>query len=331
MQGFGDRFRTTGADRDRARYVRMRPQNFAGSLGGQGGRVQGAGLGRPRRGWRDIEIVRLPTGAPSVRLHGRAKTRAEQLGMGRIAVSISHEGDYAVAIAFGMPHRGWQVRLPARHPRRARRPWKAIIARMQQLRDMERESRAAADQGASSTRERCVVSPAAARPGRPQRNVRHGGVRRWLARLRRRGPPLAAAARAGRAWPRDAGRAAFAPAGLRRAGAGGDYHRPARRRRRGRHRSCWRPEHAVNDRRPGCGGSRAGLPNGRRLSSFVLGPACAEAAPVVIDGGGSTSRWRRVVSGGVGAGPCSPRTRASSRLTGRRSPTTTPCRRVSRG
>ena len=37
---------------------------------------------------RDIEIERMPTGQPAVRLHGRAAQRAEQLGMERIAVSI---------------------------------------------------------------------------------------------------------------------------------------------------------------------------------------------------------------------------------------------------
>ena len=60
------------------------------------------GLGVRGIGWRDIEVERLPTGQPAVRLHGRAASRAEQLGMGRIAVSITHESDYAVAIAFGI-------------------------------------------------------------------------------------------------------------------------------------------------------------------------------------------------------------------------------------
>ena len=41
--------------------------------------------------------------------------------MGRIAVSISHEGDYAVAIAFGVRTAGRRVRVPARHRGAARR------------------------------------------------------------------------------------------------------------------------------------------------------------------------------------------------------------------
>mgnify|MGYP000582631873 CR=1 FL=1 len=60
------------------------------------------GLGVRGVGWREIEIIRLPTGAPMCRLHDRALVRANQLGMERIAVSISHEREYAVAIAFGI-------------------------------------------------------------------------------------------------------------------------------------------------------------------------------------------------------------------------------------
>jgi holo-[acyl-carrier protein] synthase len=59
------------------------------------------GLGVRGIGWREIEIERLPTGQPTVRLHGNAAQRAEQLGIAAIAVSITHEREYAVAVAFG--------------------------------------------------------------------------------------------------------------------------------------------------------------------------------------------------------------------------------------
>ena len=47
-----------------------------------------------------------------MRLHDRALRRAEQLGMGRIAVSISHEREYAVAIAFGIRTAGGAFLFP---------------------------------------------------------------------------------------------------------------------------------------------------------------------------------------------------------------------------
>jgi holo-[acyl-carrier protein] synthase len=59
------------------------------------------GLGVRGIGWREIEIERLPTGQPTVRLHGNAAARAELLGIKQIAVSITHEREYAVAVAFG--------------------------------------------------------------------------------------------------------------------------------------------------------------------------------------------------------------------------------------
>lgn len=54
-------------------------------------------------GFLDIEIVSLPSGAPTVILHGKAKVRAEAMGINRWLVSTSHEGSMAIAsvIALG--------------------------------------------------------------------------------------------------------------------------------------------------------------------------------------------------------------------------------------
>jgi len=49
-------------------------------------------------GWRDIEVVRGASGFLGVRLHGAARAAAEQLGNPQLALSMSHEGDYATAI-----------------------------------------------------------------------------------------------------------------------------------------------------------------------------------------------------------------------------------------
>lgn len=48
--------------------------------------------------WRDIEVQRLPDGACRLALHGKAATHAEQLGVSEIALSLSHDGDYAAAV-----------------------------------------------------------------------------------------------------------------------------------------------------------------------------------------------------------------------------------------
>lgn len=140
LKRFGDRFPKRVLTDAEARYVRNRPQNFAGRWAAKEAVSKVLGLGVRGVGWRDIEIQRLPTGAPAVRLHGRAKSRAEQLGMGRIAVSISHEGDYAVAIAFGIRTAGGAFIFPPDIEERIDSRERQILARMERLRALERES-----------------------------------------------------------------------------------------------------------------------------------------------------------------------------------------------
>jgi holo-[acyl-carrier protein] synthase len=140
LKRFGDRFPRRVLTDAEARYVRNRPQNFAGRWAAKEAVSKVLGLGVRGVGWRDIEIARLPTGQPSVRLHGRAKARAEQLGMARIAVSISHEGEYAVAIAFGIRTAGGPFIFPPDIDERLDSRERQILARMERLRDLERES-----------------------------------------------------------------------------------------------------------------------------------------------------------------------------------------------
>jgi holo-[acyl-carrier protein] synthase len=61
-------------------------------------KLLGTGWGRGV-GWTDVEIGRGSSGAPEVRLHGRARVQAAELGIGPIAVSMSHSGRDAMAVA----------------------------------------------------------------------------------------------------------------------------------------------------------------------------------------------------------------------------------------
>ena len=96
---FGDRFTNRVLTPHERAHVRGRAETMAGRWAAKEAVSKVLGLGVRGIGWRDIEIERLPTGQPSVRLHGRAAARATQLGMDRVAVSISHESDYAIAVA----------------------------------------------------------------------------------------------------------------------------------------------------------------------------------------------------------------------------------------
>jgi holo-[acyl-carrier protein] synthase len=48
--------------------------------------------------WRDIEVEKLNDGACRLALHGRAAAQAQRLGVRDIALSLSHDGDYAAAV-----------------------------------------------------------------------------------------------------------------------------------------------------------------------------------------------------------------------------------------
>jgi holo-[acyl-carrier protein] synthase len=52
-----------------------------------------------RRGvrWRDFEVANLPTGKPTLRLHGKAADFAERLGVRSIALSLTHTSGMALA------------------------------------------------------------------------------------------------------------------------------------------------------------------------------------------------------------------------------------------
>ena len=50
-------------------------------------------------GWRDIEVTRAADGRPDVALTGLAATRARDLGVTRVLLSLSHTHEAAVAVA----------------------------------------------------------------------------------------------------------------------------------------------------------------------------------------------------------------------------------------
>jgi holo-[acyl-carrier protein] synthase len=143
LERFGQRFTNRVLTPSERRYVRDRPETMAGRWAAKEAVSKVLGLGVRGIGWRDIEIERLPTGQPSVRLHGRAAARAEQLGMGRIAVSITHESDYAVAMAFGIRTAGGRYLFPPDIEDRLDDRERRILARIERLRDQAETNGAA--------------------------------------------------------------------------------------------------------------------------------------------------------------------------------------------
>ncbi len=137
---FGQRFSDRVLTAREQRYVRARPETFAGRWAAKEAVSKVLGLGVRGVGWKDIEVERLPTGQPSIVLHGRAAQRAEQLGMGRIAVSITHEAEFAVAVAFGVRTAGGRYVFPLDIDARLDERERKLLARMERLRALHEAS-----------------------------------------------------------------------------------------------------------------------------------------------------------------------------------------------
>jgi holo-[acyl-carrier protein] synthase len=137
---FGQRFADRVLTQREQRYVRQRPETFAGRWAAKEAVSKVLGLGVRGVGWRDIEVERLPTGQPHIVLHGRAEQRAGQLGMGRIAVSISHESDYAVAVAFGVRAAGGRYVFPLDIDDRLDDRERRLLARLERMRALHTEA-----------------------------------------------------------------------------------------------------------------------------------------------------------------------------------------------
>jgi holo-[acyl-carrier protein] synthase len=77
---------------------RNRYERYAGRFAAKEAAMKALGTGW-RRGvrWIDIEIVRLPSGKPSLELSGRAREFAERLEVKNISLTITHSGNTALA------------------------------------------------------------------------------------------------------------------------------------------------------------------------------------------------------------------------------------------
>jgi holo-[acyl-carrier protein] synthase len=49
-------------------------------------------------GWRQVEVVHSPGGAPMIEVTGKARDLLLSLGMQRIWVSLSHDGGFSIAV-----------------------------------------------------------------------------------------------------------------------------------------------------------------------------------------------------------------------------------------
>ncbi|HEX6887865.1 MAG TPA: holo-ACP synthase [Candidatus Nanopelagicales bacterium] len=76
-------------------------QRFAGRWAAKEAVMKALGQGIGELAPTEIEVLAGPSGAPALCLHGAAATTAADQGWETWQVSISHDGEYATAIAIG--------------------------------------------------------------------------------------------------------------------------------------------------------------------------------------------------------------------------------------
>jgi holo-[acyl-carrier protein] synthase len=102
IDAFGDRFMHRIFSDDEVAYAKGSPALTAERLAARFAAKEAAmkvfGLSEAGVAWRDIEVVRDTDGACSLQLHRKAADIAGSLGCGQVAMSLSHDGDYATAV-----------------------------------------------------------------------------------------------------------------------------------------------------------------------------------------------------------------------------------------
>jgi len=94
---WGERFLRRVYAPDEVRFCRGRVPELAVRFAAKEAASKALGTGMRGVAWREIEVVPDRRGKPCLRLHGRAKARAEELGLAQFDVSLSHSRHLAVA------------------------------------------------------------------------------------------------------------------------------------------------------------------------------------------------------------------------------------------
>ena len=103
---FGKRFLNRILTNNEIKYVISNKNNLLNRLAGRFAAKEATSkvLGTGLKGvyFKEIEVLRKPSGAPELILHKRAKQKAKEKKLANFEVSISHERDFAIAIVIGI-------------------------------------------------------------------------------------------------------------------------------------------------------------------------------------------------------------------------------------
>ena len=98
---YGERFLNhfyTAAEQAYCLRKRNSAESFAARFAAKEAAAKALGTGISHGvSWLEIEVVREPSGRPTIQFHGRAAQIAARLGVARAALSITHTDDLAMA------------------------------------------------------------------------------------------------------------------------------------------------------------------------------------------------------------------------------------------
>jgi holo-[acyl-carrier protein] synthase len=98
LRRHGERFLNRVFTRQEQTDAGGRAASLAARFAAKEAAAKALGCGIGAVGWLDIEITRGPEQQPALALHGAAQQRAQALHLREWSVSLSHSGDYAIAL-----------------------------------------------------------------------------------------------------------------------------------------------------------------------------------------------------------------------------------------
>jgi len=98
----GERFLKRVFTEIEIRQCRGKVTRLAGRFAAKEAISKALGTGLHGVAWREMEVVQLRSGRPTVRLHGNARKRAELLGLSAFDVSIADLQTFSIAIAVAL-------------------------------------------------------------------------------------------------------------------------------------------------------------------------------------------------------------------------------------
>ncbi|MFC2069769.1 holo-ACP synthase [Chloroflexota bacterium] len=101
LDRWGERFLSRIYTEPELKICKNKPERLASRFAGKEAVMKALGTGAVGVSWKEIEIVSEPGGKPIVRLYGKAREKADSLGLDGLAISLSDSKEYAVAFVVG--------------------------------------------------------------------------------------------------------------------------------------------------------------------------------------------------------------------------------------